>query len=84
MRLASLHEFLAELLGLDKSVQRQLKRKLDEMHRMELDRFPHQALKGEQFKGLYKIRVGDWRLIYRIRGGDIVFITVGHRSEVYD
>jgi addiction module RelE/StbE family toxin len=42
-------------------------------------------LKGDQFKGLYKLRVGDWRLIYKIdTAAVVVFVTLGYRSEVYD
>lgn len=83
MTIAYLHEFLAELLALDKGVQRQLRRKLDDMHRQDVDSFPHQALKGEQFKGLYKLRVGDWRLIHKIAHGEVLFVTLGHRSEIH-
>ena len=83
MTIKYLHEFLAELLVLDKSVQRSLQRKLNEMSRMPLTGFPHQALKGEQFKGLYKLRVEDWRLIYKITDGEVLFVTLGHRSDVY-
>jgi addiction module RelE/StbE family toxin len=78
-----LHEFLVEFLSLDRGVQRQLRKKLDEMHRASLEQFPHQALTGAQFKGLFKLRVGDWRLIYKIVGSEVLFITLGHRSEVY-
>lgn len=84
MRITYLHELLAEFLELDKSVQRQLKRKLDEMHRIELDALPHQALRGEQFRGLYKLRAGDWRLIYKLADGEVLFVTLGHRSEIYE
>jgi addiction module RelE/StbE family toxin len=78
-----LHEFLAEFLSLDRGVQRQLRKKLDEMHRAAFDEFPHQALTGDQFKGLFKLRVGDWRLIYKMEEGEILFVTLGHRSDVY-
>jgi addiction module RelE/StbE family toxin len=78
-----LHEFLAELLELDKGTQRQIRKKLDEMHRASLDALSHQALTGDQFKGLFKLRVGDWRLIYRIADGEVLFVTLGHRAEVY-
>jgi addiction module RelE/StbE family toxin len=81
--LTYLHEFLTAFLGLEKTVQRQIRKKLDEMARTPLEEFPHQALKGEQFKGLFKLRIGDWRLIYKISEGQIHFITLGHRSEVY-
>jgi addiction module RelE/StbE family toxin len=83
VRLVYLHEFLAEFADLDRSVQGQIRRKLDELARADLSSFPHQALKGGQFKGLYKLRVGDWRLIYQIRGDEIRFVTLGHRSDVY-
>lgn len=72
-----------EFEALDKRVQRQLRKKLDEMHRMRLEQFGHQALQGRQFEGLYKLRAGDWRLIYRIVDDACVFVTLGHRSDVY-
>jgi len=34
------------------------------------------ALKGAQFKALYKLHVGDWRLIYKIERTELVFITL--------
>ena len=83
MTIKYLHEFLVEFLTLDRGVQRQLQKKLEEMHRAAIDQFPHEALKGDQFKGLFKLRVGDWRLIYRIVSAEIVFVTLGHRSDVY-
>jgi addiction module RelE/StbE family toxin len=79
-----LHEFLVEYEKLDRAVRTQLFRKLDEMHRTSFERYPHQALKGSQFKGLFKLRVGDWRLIYRVTVGQVLFVTLGHRSEVYE
>lgn len=39
---------------------------------------------GAQFKGLFKLRVGDFRLVYKIVQGEVVFVTLGHRSEVYE
>lgn len=78
-----LHEFLVELDALDRSIRKQVRRKLDEMHRSDLETFPHEALRGEQFKGMYKLRVGDWRLIYRRDDEGVLFVTLGHRSEVY-
>ena len=83
MRLVYLHEFVAEFTGLDRSIQKQMRKKLDELARTDFKSFPHQPLKGSQFKGLYKYRVGDWRLIYQTRGEEVCFITLGHRSDVY-
>ncbi|MBI2894338.1 MAG: type II toxin-antitoxin system RelE/ParE family toxin [Deltaproteobacteria bacterium] len=83
MRIKYLHEFLVAFLSLDNGAQRQIRKKLDELHRMPEGSLEHQALRGDQFKGLFKLRVGDWRLIHKIVDGELLFITLGHRSEVY-
>lgn len=83
MRIVYLHEFVAEFANQDRSIQNLIRKKLDELARTDFKLFPHQPLKGSQFKGLYKYRVGDWRLIYQIRGEEICFVTLGHRSDVY-
>ena len=33
--------------------------------------------------GEYRARVGDWRVIFDLRGTDIVVLRVGHRREIY-
>ena len=84
MRISYLYEFVDQLERLDSQVQRRLKEKLKELHRIPgSTSYVHQPLKGPQFKGLYKLKVGDWRLIYRLVNGELQFITLGHRSEVY-
>ena len=35
------------------------------------------------FKGTYKLRVGDWRIIYTIGYNAILIQFVGHRKEIY-
>lgn len=34
-------------------------------------------------KGYWKLRVGDWRVIYKIQGRTITILRIGHRREVY-
>ncbi|MBU2573272.1 MAG: type II toxin-antitoxin system RelE/ParE family toxin [Elusimicrobia bacterium] len=34
--------------------------------------------------GLRKLRVGDYRVIYRIQGRAVVILKIGHRKEVYN
>lgn len=34
-------------------------------------------------KGHRKLRVGDYRVIYRIEGSEVVILIIGHRKEVY-
>jgi mRNA interferase RelE/StbE len=33
--------------------------------------------------GLFKIRVGDWRVVYTIEKDTIIIKAVGHRREIY-
>lgn len=42
------------------------------------------ALKG--FAGLYRLRVGDYRIIYCVNENELVIlvIKVGHRREIYE
>lgn len=33
--------------------------------------------------GMYRFRVGDYRVIFDLEGSEIVVLRVGHRSEIY-
>ncbi len=37
----------------------------------------------KSLKGYKKLRVGDYRIIYRIEKSDILIFKIGHRKEVY-
>jgi mRNA interferase RelE/StbE len=41
-----------------------------------------EPLSGD-FTNTYKFRVGDWRIIYRLRNKRILILAVGHRREIY-
>ncbi len=47
---------------------------------------PHGCLKVKTGEGLWRIRVGDWRIGYEIddQAREVTVITVGHRREFYD
>ena len=50
-----------------------------------IEGMPLEALTG-RFRGTYKLRVGDYRVLFRIdhSAQHIKVVAVGHRSEVYD
>ncbi len=35
------------------------------------------------YKGMYRIRIGDYRLIFRKYSDKIYFVLIAHRKEVY-
>lgn len=37
----------------------------------------------QSLKGQRKLRVGDYRVIYRVEANDIIILKIGHRKEVY-
>jgi len=37
----------------------------------------------QSLKGHRKLRLGDWRIIYRIERKNIIILKIGHRREVY-
>jgi len=34
--------------------------------------------------GYRRLRVGDYRVIYKVTGNNVIVLTVGHRKEVYE
>jgi len=71
-----------ELAALPKDVQRRIANRIDALR--EDPRPPGtRQLQGED--RLYRLRVGDYRVIYSIEGRRLVVVVVkiGHRREVY-
>jgi mRNA interferase RelE/StbE len=40
-------------------------------------------LRGE-WKGHHRIRMGDWRVIFKVVKPDLIIVRVAHRSTVYE
>lgn len=73
-----------KVLGkLDKPVRRRVQAAIDELQH-EPRPAGMIALQGQ--KGVYRIRVGDYRVLYTIRDSELVVLIVdlGHRREIYD
>jgi len=41
------------------------------------------AEKLKSFKDIFRIRVGDFRIVYKQRKKEIYVISIGHRSDIY-
>ncbi len=42
-----------------------------------------EPLQGE-FKGLFKLRIGEYRVVYTVSGDDVVVLRIRHRAKAYD
>jgi mRNA interferase RelE/StbE len=73
-----------DLKRIDRTTARRILKKLEWLAENAAG-LEHIALRGE-WGGHFKLRVGDYRVIYRLDHGVllIVVIQIGHRREVYD
>lgn len=73
---------LKELVKLDTSVARRIVRAVDAM---KVDPRPSGARRLVGYTDLWRIRVGDYRVIYTIRDTELLVLAlrVAHRSSVY-
>ena len=73
----------ADFKRLDNTVAERIWKKLDALV-LNIETFQHTALKG-QWSTSYKLRVGDYRVIYKLDHANawLIVISVGHRSSVY-
>jgi len=52
-----------------------------------LDQWPNvsgaKPLRGD-LAGHYRLRVGDWRIVFRVEGDDVIVVRVAHRKDIYE
>jgi mRNA interferase RelE/StbE len=49
------------------------------------DLLRHQAMRGDEWHGCFKYRVGDYRIIYQMAwpAKRVIVLKIGHRRDVY-
>lgn len=69
----------------DAPLQRRLDRCFEQLKRTPRRHPNVKALKG-QLAGLFRYRIGDYRVVYRIdeAGGVVIVTVIAHRRDVYD
>lgn len=82
-RLDFSHKGRSSLLSLDKKVGQKVLDKLKWLTQ-NINDITLLPLKGK-LSGLYKLRVGEWRIVYEINHNDKVITVhkIGHRKEIY-
>ena len=75
------HRFDQRFFALPVEVQRRVQAKIDEVGQR-LPSFPHYRMEGAD---TYRLRVGDYRIIYQINQAkaELFLIALGHRREIY-
>jgi mRNA interferase RelE/StbE len=72
---------LDDLQKIDKPVIKRILNKIS-WFSQHFDNITPESLTGDM-AGLFKLRVGDWRVIYTIEKDAIIIKAVGHRREIY-
>jgi mRNA interferase RelE/StbE len=72
----------SQLKKLPKEVQSRLKHPID---RLAENPFPRGVKKLSAEENLYRLRIGDYRIIYHVKGKAllILILKLGHRKNVY-
>jgi len=69
-----------ELRRLDRQIATRIIEKIEQ--ELTADDLRPIALTGP-FEGLYKLRVGDYRVIYSLSASSVAILRIAHRREVY-
>lgn len=72
---------IADLEKLDKLIVRRVLRRVS-WFANNFGRVAPEPLAAD-FKGMFKLRVGDWRVVYTVEDETIVIQFIGHRREIY-
>jgi mRNA interferase RelE/StbE len=71
--------FLKRIKGLNKEAQARIIR---EVKVLSTNPYAGKSLRGE-WKGIRSLRIGDYRVLYQIKGNKIFLLVVGHRKRIY-
>jgi len=72
--------FLKRIKALDIEVQVQI---LREINILKTNPYAGKPLRG-QWKGVHSLRIGNYRVLYQIKGETIFLLVVGHRKHIYE
>ena len=72
--------FLKNIKGLDRAVQVQVVREIDVLRTRP---YIGKPLRGE-WKDVFSLRIGNYRVLYQVRGSEVLLLTVRHRKHVYE
>jgi mRNA interferase RelE/StbE len=53
-----------------------------EINILKTNPYAGKPLRGE-WKGVYSLRVGEYRVLYQVKGEEVLLLVIGHRKHVY-
>ena len=74
-------EVARDIAGFPQNIKVRIRRAIED--RLIIDPVKFGEPLRRSLSGLRKLRVGDYRVIYRIQGHTVVILKIGHRKEVY-
>lgn len=74
--------FIDSLELLEKKIQRAVKKKLQALSKYEKPLYFAKKLKGK--KNIFRFRSGNYRIVFRMDGREIILLLVKHRKDIYD
>jgi len=75
------HEIVDDLRNIPANVKERIRRAIE--IRLLIDPVGYGLFLRKSLQGYRKLRVGDYRIIYRVDGNQILILKIGHRNEVY-
>jgi len=70
-----------DLPKINKDIKLRIKKAIEE--RLMTDPLKYGKPLRKSLKGYWKLRVGDYRVVYKIEGSNIIVLAIIHRKEVY-
>jgi mRNA interferase RelE/StbE len=70
-----------DLPGIPRNMQERIRKTIEERLLTEPAKYGGPLKKGLQ--GYRKLRIGDYRVIYKVDKESIIILKIGHRKEVY-
>ena len=80
-RLVYHHEIPDDLKSIPIKIKERIQRAIES--RLLTDPVSYGLPLRKSLQGYRKLRVGDYRIIYRVEGEGIIILKIGHRKDVY-
>jgi mRNA interferase RelE/StbE len=73
------------LKSFDTGTKQRIGRFIDRLIETDNPRSHGKALQGKRYTGLWRYRIGDYRLICQIKDGELIILLleIGHRKDIY-